>query len=167
MEHQELADKIMNAWEAVEGVFPFDEAGLGSLAAVAAKVALECGYAHPHRNSLRCHLEQGHPEKHRDEVLGVEWTNGGLGVVATTHDELGEIHLLPNPGDPTPDSIQNGVAGAGYAQVLQAITGAMTACQATNQAYRSKRGWNAALAKSCEHAAEACAAALDTLRTTT
>ncbi len=169
-----MASKIIEGWLREDFGELVAHEILEKLAGKAAALSVRCFAKHPHRPWLECELDRGHNEMHRNERMGVEWTEGAAWVVRTYHDDLGPIQLLTAGDEPTPDDPDAGSVGAddpwdepqgpvhGYAAVIEALTMSLTTHQSIVQAYRVKR-FNVTHARSASAAAEKCQAALDTL----
>ncbi|MGH7743396.1 MAG: hypothetical protein ACREQ5_01045 [Candidatus Dormibacteria bacterium] len=139
-----------------------------------------CGATHPHREGLVCTNQNDDGVWHRNDQLGVDWTNDGV----TEHDELGRIALLDldrhedttqhvtwndnvvASSAPTPEPVTDN--GPVPRSVVDAILDLVDAARGTldevSHAYRTKCGFNAALCRKAENRRDACAEAVRTVR---
>lgn len=114
-----------------------NQGALRELATLAARALTpQCTGWHPHRPDIRCTIADHAMPEHRNEQLGLEWTDDGR----TTHDELGQVALIAEQdgqnmtAPPAEDGVANTSPLESLLGVLQEASGAL---ETVGKAYHS------------------------------
>lgn len=139
MTEGEQVDRVIKAWqdEAGDGLpFGLSAGQVVGIAEIAVRaLAPQCTGWHPHRPDIRCSIADHAMPEHRNDQLGLEWTDDGR----THHDELGEIALIAeqdgqNMTAPAEDGVANTSPLESLLGVLQEASGAL---ETVGKAYHS------------------------------